>query len=100
VHEASEQAVVGAWGRTHIASNQDGDNEGVDGNDTRHDDGDERLHDQVGSKCTDTSDTDTRLCCTESGSNTFNRESVHQADVMRMEFKHTTKDHLLSEKSD
>jgi hypothetical protein len=86
LHETSEQAVVGAWGRTHVTSDQDGDDQGVDGDDTRHDDGDERLHDQVGSEGTDTSDTDTRLGCTECGSNTLNQESVYRADVMRLEY--------------
>lgn len=44
MQDALEQTVVGAVGRRHqVLSDQDGDDEGVDGNDTGHDDGDEAL---------------------------------------------------------
>ena len=76
MHETTEQAVVGSRGRAHITGDKDGDNEGVDGTDTRHDDRDERLHDEVGSEGTDTSNTDSRLCCAECGSNAYDGGSV------------------------
>lgn len=43
VQEAREEGVVLAGRGCHVARNEDGDDEGVDGDDAGHDDGDERL---------------------------------------------------------
>ncbi len=43
VHEAGKQRVVLLGRRLDVAGNQDGDDEGVDGQDTGHDDGDQGL---------------------------------------------------------
>lgn len=43
MHEAAEQTVVLSRRRAHVAGNEDGDDERVHGDDTRHDHGDEGL---------------------------------------------------------
>lgn len=46
VHKPIKQRIV--LRRIEVASNQNGNNKTVDGKDTRHDDGDQRLHDEFG----------------------------------------------------
>jgi len=67
MHEASEQTVVAVC--RQALGNKDGDDERVDCEDARHDDGDEGLHDQVRPEYTNTSDTDARFGCTKSCAN-------------------------------
>lgn len=43
MHEALKQTVALAWGWADVACDEDGDYQGIDGNDTSHDDRDERL---------------------------------------------------------
>ena len=56
-----EQAVVLDRGRLHVAGDQDGDDERVNGDDAGHDDGDQALHDQVGPEGADACDPDPGL---------------------------------------
>jgi len=43
MHETVEQAVILIWWWAHISCDENGDDEGIHGDDTGHDDGDERL---------------------------------------------------------
>lgn len=56
-----EQTVVLDGGRLHVAGDQDGDDEGVDGDDAGHNDGNQTLHDQVRPEGADARDPDARL---------------------------------------
>lgn len=79
VHEPREQRVLLLRRRLDVAGNKDGNDEGVNGQDTRHDNGDQRLHrvsqslynqvhssclhDQVRSVCSNTGNTNTSFGC-------------------------------------
>ena len=48
VHDAGEKRVVSVGRRPYVARDEDGDDEGIDGQDTRHDDGDQALRMSAG----------------------------------------------------
>jgi len=87
VHEARVERVRVVWRRLDVAGDEDGYDKGVDGQDTRHDNGNERLgqvvsldqapsapasasylHNQVRPVCTNTSNADTSFGCAIRGS--------------------------------
>jgi hypothetical protein len=63
MQETSKQSVFVralCWGR-QVFGDEDGNDEGVNGDDTRHDHGDQALHNEIWSKGTNTSNTDAGL---------------------------------------
>ena len=68
VHEPVEEGVVLGW--VDVTGDQHSDDQTVNGKDTGHDDWDKGLHNELWLEGTDTGDTDTRLGCTDGGTDT------------------------------